>query len=508
TCHACGEKGHYKHQCSKTDSSTFHISKIYLCDESLVIPMKEIWLDDKLNFMEEPVEIMAREVKQLRQKHIPIVKMPPKRTSTSAALVMTQAAIRQLVVDSIATALEAQVANMANTINTNRNTGTSRTPVARKGTNDHKQKFIDRGNTTTNNDNNYSNNLNNNNYRDNHNNHNHNNDYHQQQNRRQDKSTMETFLCMPPKRTSTSATPVMTQAAIRQLVVDSIAAALEAQVANMANTNNTNRNTGTSRTPVARKGTNDHKQKFIHRGNTTTNNDNNYSNNLNNNNYRDNHNNHNHNNDYHQQQNRRQDKSTMETFLCVQDAPCITQEFALSGVTLVTRWVIGPGTAETKDQPREAICDQSKTNKSSIDEPLEVELKDLPPHLEYAFLEGDDKLTVIIAKDLKVDQSYVDTEGDILLLEAFLNDDPSLPPLNQGNYLPEVRMELKICEAKTDKSSIDEPPKVELKDLPPHLEYAFLEGDDKFPVIIEKDLSVEEKTALITVLKSYKRAIA
>nr|GEU51666.1 hypothetical protein [Tanacetum cinerariifolium] len=49
---------------------------------------------------------------------------------------------------------------------------------------------------------------------------------------------------------------------------------------------------------------------------------------------------------------------------------------------------------------------------------------------------------------------------------------------------------------------------VELKDLPPHLEYAFLEGDDKFPVIIEKDLSAEEKTALITVLKSHKRAIA
>nr|GEZ01492.1 retrovirus-related Pol polyprotein [Tanacetum cinerariifolium] len=45
-------------------------------------------------------------------------------------------------------------------------------------------------------------------------------------------------------------------------------------------------------------------------------------------------------------------------------------------------------------------------------------------------------------------------------------------------------------------------------DLPPHLEYAFLEGDDKFPVIIAKDLSDEEKTALITVLKSHKRAIA
>nr|GEU60054.1 reverse transcriptase domain-containing protein [Tanacetum cinerariifolium] len=80
--------------------------------------------------------------------------------------------------------------------------------------------------------------------------------------------------------------------------------------------------------------------------------------------------------------------------------------------------------------------------------------------------------------------------------------------LNQGNYLPEVRKELKICEAKSDKSSIDEPPEVELKDLPPHLEYSFLEGDDKLPVIIAKDLSVEEKTALITILKLHKRAIA
>nr|GFB72347.1 reverse transcriptase domain-containing protein [Tanacetum cinerariifolium] len=108
----------------------------------------------------------------------------------------------------------------------------------------------------------------------------------------------------------------------------------------------------------------------------------------------------------------------------------------------------------------------------------------------------------------EVDQSYVDSEGDILLLEAFLNDDPSLPPPNHGNYLPEVRKELKICEAKSNKSSIHEPPEVELKDLPPHLEYAFLEVDDKLPVIIAKDLSAEEKTALITVLKSHKRAIA
>ncbi|GKA64160.1 hypothetical protein Tco_0763766 [Tanacetum coccineum] len=62
-----------------------------------------------------------------------------------------------------------------------------------------------------------------------------------------------------------------------------------------------------------------------------------------------------------------------------------------------------------------------------------------------------------------------------------------------------IRKELKICEAKTAKPSIDEPPKVELKDLPPHLEYAFLEDNNKLLVIIAKDLSVDEKTALIKV---------
>ncbi|GKA59528.1 reverse transcriptase domain-containing protein [Tanacetum coccineum] len=94
-------------------------------------------------------------------------------------------------------------------------------------------------------------------------------------------------------------------------------------------------------------------------------------------------------------------------------------------------------------------------------------------------------------------------------IEASLNDEiHHYPLLTQGNYLPEIRKKLKVCEAKNDKSSIDEPPEVELKDLPPHLEYAFLEGDDKLPVIIAKDLSVEEKVALIKVLKSHKRATA
>nr|GEX00066.1 reverse transcriptase domain-containing protein [Tanacetum cinerariifolium] len=59
-----------------------------------------------------------------------------------------------------------------------------------------------------------------------------------------------------------------------------------------------------------------------------------------------------------------------------------------------------------------------------------------------------------------------------------------------------------------DQSYVDTEGDVEPKDLPPHLEYIFLEGDDNLPVIIAKDLSMEEKTPLITVLKSHKRAIA
>ncbi|GKG13494.1 hypothetical protein Tco_0350454, partial [Tanacetum coccineum] len=78
--------------------------------------------------------------------------------------------------------------------------------------------------------------------------------------------------------------------------------------------------------------------------------------------------------------------------------------------------------------------------------------------------------------------------------------------LNQESYLPEIKKELKVC--KSAESSIDGPPEVELKDLPPHLEYAFLADNNKLAVIIAKDLSNDEKTALIKVRKSRKQAIA
>ncbi|GJX12086.1 reverse transcriptase domain-containing protein [Tanacetum coccineum] len=99
----------------------------------------------------------------------------------------------------------------------------------------------------------------------------------------------------------------------------------------------------------------------------------------------------------------------------------------------------------------------------------------------------------------RIDDADLDPDGDLLLLEKLLNDDPSSPlPLK----------ELHLEEIKMIKSSIDDPPELELKDLPSHLEYAFLEGTDKLPVIISKELKDEEKAALLKVLKSHKRAIA
>nr|GEU67638.1 DNA-directed DNA polymerase [Tanacetum cinerariifolium] len=63
------------------------------------------------------------------------------------------------------------------------------------------------------------------------------------------------------------------------------------------------------------------------------------------------------------------------------------------------------------------------------------------------------------------------------------------------------------AEESKEKSSIEEPPELELKELPSHLEYAFLEDSNKLPVIIAKNLKVDERKALINVLKSHKRAI-
>ncbi|GJW62476.1 reverse transcriptase domain-containing protein [Tanacetum coccineum] len=96
----------------------------------------------------------------------------------------------------------------------------------------------------------------------------------------------------------------------------------------------------------------------------------------------------------------------------------------------------------------------------------------------------------------EIDHVDCDSDGDICLIEKLLNDDPFQLP----------SMDLK--EVTKIKSSIEEPLELELKDLPSHLEYAYLEGTNKLPVIIAKGLKDDEKEALLKVLKSYKRAIA
>nr|GEW39308.1 hypothetical protein [Tanacetum cinerariifolium] len=85
-------------------------------------------------------------------------------------------------------------------------------------------------------------------------------------------------------------------------------------------------------------------------------------------------------------------------------------------------------------------------------------------------------------------------EGDILYLEKLLNEDPSpnLPPIKNED--------LKQADVTMTMPSIEEPSELELKDLPSHLEYEFLEATDKLPIIISKELKDEEKAALLKIL--------
>ncbi|GJS42282.1 hypothetical protein Tco_0567325 [Tanacetum coccineum] len=96
----------------------------------------------------------------------------------------------------------------------------------------------------------------------------------------------------------------------------------------------------------------------------------------------------------------------------------------------------------------------------------------------------------------------------VLVENQILVSEPVVAPVSAPMPNPEPqgrKGKLNFVKLKLQ-SSNDEPPEVELKDLPPHLEYAFLEDNNKLPVIIAKDLSVDEKAALINVLKSRKRS--
>ncbi|GJZ71044.1 hypothetical protein Tco_0634895 [Tanacetum coccineum] len=98
-----------------------------------------------------------------------------------------------------------------------------------------------------------------------------------------------------------------------------------------------------------------------------------------------------------------------------------------------------------------------------------------------AFLSLDDSIPP------GIDNGIYDSEGDILFLEELLNEDPTpnLPPIPHLVCL--------INETEKIRSSINDPLDLKLNDLPPYLEYAYLEGTSKLPVIIAKDLKREEK---------------
>ncbi|GJY85082.1 hypothetical protein Tco_0499108 [Tanacetum coccineum] len=114
------------------------------------------------------------------------------------------------------------------------------------------------------------------------------------------------------------------------------------------------------------------------------------------------------------------------------------------------------------------------------------------------FLKHDESL------NMDLNDEFSDEEGDVTYLEKLLevlNDDP-FSPTTPLEFKKEVKNVEKV------KTSIEEPPDLELKELPSHLEYAFLEKDNKLPVIISKDLKDDEKVKLIEVLKAHKSALA
>ncbi|GKF54018.1 hypothetical protein Tco_0160928, partial [Tanacetum coccineum] len=150
------------------------------------------------------------------------------------------------------------------------------------------------------------------------------------------------------------------------------------------------------------------------------------------------------------------------------------------------------------------FSDSSTSGNPTLSDPI---IASSPP--SFTPFEGGDFILEEIETYLRtpeelsnLDDDYYDTEGDILYLKKLLNDDRS------PNLHPMKNEDLKQVDVTMTKPSIEEPPKLKLKDLPSHLEYAFLEGTDKLPVIIAKDLKYDKKDRLLKVLKSHKHAIA
>nr|GEU95009.1 DNA-directed DNA polymerase [Tanacetum cinerariifolium] len=113
---------------------------------------------------------------------------------------------------------------------------------------------------------------------------------------------------------------------------------------------------------------------------------------------------------------------------------------------------------------------------------------------------NDESITFNLNQTMRYSSTYDDTSVNIvdvidIACEEFV-------PISTPFDGPKLAKESKV------KSSIEEPPELELKELPSHFEYAFLEDSNKLPVIIAKNLKDVEREALINFLKSHKRAIS
>ncbi|GKB33816.1 reverse transcriptase domain-containing protein [Tanacetum coccineum] len=179
-----------------------------------------------------------------------------------------------------------------------------------------------------------------------------------------------------------------------------------------------------------------------------------------------------------------------------------TSRYFYNDVESINRIAVINIACEEYSQEVLGFSDNSKSsNPTPISEPIIV--KSSPSLTPF---EGGDfileEIEAYFASDSVppgIDDAKFNPEGDIRLIEEMLNKDL---------YSPLPSKDLKCKELKSIESSVDEPSELELKDLPSHLEYAFLEGTNKLPVIIAKNLKDEEKERLIKVLKSHKQAIA
>nr|GFB24155.1 DNA-directed DNA polymerase [Tanacetum cinerariifolium] len=162
------------------------------------------------------------------------------------------------------------------------------------------------------------------------------------------------------------------------------------------------------------------------------------------------------------------------------------------------------------------LADRSITRPKGVPEDVFVKVGKFyfPTDFVVVDFEADPRVPLILGRSfLRTDRALIDVYGEEITLRY--NPKSSNPTLVYDDLISESNanpfslppMDLKVAEESKEKSSVEEPPELELKEFPSHLEYVFLEDSNKLPVIIAKNLKVDEREALINVLKSHKWAI-